>query len=74
MSHEDEVGDEVEEGEEAMQPQDLTPIKSKTWEGETPSPTPMVSPGTPSPTDHPLVCAFRLLEGMAVVRRGCPTN
>lgn len=47
MSHEDEVGDEVEEGEEAMQPQDPTPIRSKTWEGETPSPTPTVSPGTP---------------------------
>lgn len=39
MSHKQEVGDEVEEGQEAMQPQDLTPARSKTQEGETPSPT-----------------------------------
>lgn len=38
MSHEEEVGDEVEEGQEAMQPQDLTPARSKTPEGETPPP------------------------------------
>lgn len=54
MSHEDEVGDEVEEGEDAMQPQDLTPARSQTQEGETPlSPTHSL-PWNPCPSDHHL--------------------
>lgn len=32
MSHEDEVEKEIEEGEAAMQPQDLTPAGNKTQE------------------------------------------